>query len=669
MKNNIFDISINPETGFVTSITVLQDENKMNWCGQYGDWGRITTACDRKSSEYHKSFGRHEPFSLKEIETDDLCCKVVYENNKMRVTVTRDFAENGNFRESMTVCNISESVYCITRDNFAIQFPFNDVYTYADDCMINRCNTHIWCGINTSWINALKMGAPDINLGLVLTEGAFVSYSQQNCTDSNTRGYFELEPESKLLKIGEEYTLSWETFVHGGKKEFFSKLCKYDSYVGINAKHFTVFEGENIEFEIVHVNKEKPTVYCREEIVPVFEKDGRFSVSYSPEKTGEYRFDIKCGDVRTYAEFNVKIPFSRLVKERVYFIAEKQQCLDENSPLYGAYLIYDNKLKTQYFDFYNTDHNACRERMNMPLTLIRYLQLTGDKKIRKSIDLFIKFLFREFYEEKTGEVFNNIGKRQDALRLYNAPGVMLIFAEMYHLTKEEKYLDSIEMLADKYYSIGGEKCYSNAVAIRKVMEAFKSAGRDTEKMLSYFRMHTDNMINNGTSYPIHEVNYEQTIVTPTVTCISEMGLYTDNKEHYVKNASMHVECLDRFMGNQPSFHLNEISIRYWDDFYFGKAMKRGDTLPHHLSCLSARAFIAFARLTGNEEYISRSEECIRNCLCLIGDDAHGHAAYVYPHIVNGEDGEFYDEWANDQDLPLYDGMNCCDLIEIFDIAK
>jgi hypothetical protein len=130
---------------------------------------------------------------------------------------------------------------------------------------------------------------------------------------------------------------------------------------------------------------------------------------------------------------------------------------------------------------------------------------------------------------------------------------------------------------------------------------------------------------------------------------------------------MHLECLDRFSGDQPSYHLNEIALRFWDDYWFGKEKKFGDTLPHHLSCLSARAFIAYYRLSGDRTYLSRAEECIRNCLCLITDDGRGSAAYVYPHTVNGTSGEFFDGWANDQDLPLYDGMNVCDLIDCFNI--
>ena len=65
----------------------------------------------------------------------------------------------------------------LEQDNCGISVPFTDRYTDAEDCMINRCNIHIWCGHNTAYINALKMGLSDNNIGLVLTKGAIDSYS------------------------------------------------------------------------------------------------------------------------------------------------------------------------------------------------------------------------------------------------------------------------------------------------------------------------------------------------------------------------------------------------------------------------------------------------------------------------------------------------------------
>ena len=49
----------------------------------------------------------------------------------------------------------------LNENNFSIEVPFNDRYTYADDCMVHRCNAHIWCGGNTTYADALKMGVSE----------------------------------------------------------------------------------------------------------------------------------------------------------------------------------------------------------------------------------------------------------------------------------------------------------------------------------------------------------------------------------------------------------------------------------------------------------------------------------------------------------------------------
>jgi hypothetical protein len=75
------------------------------------------------------------------------------------------------------VKNLRECDYYSEYGNFAIEVPFNDRYTFAEECMTSRCNTHIWCGHTSTYVNALKMGDSDKNLGLVVTEGSFGSYS------------------------------------------------------------------------------------------------------------------------------------------------------------------------------------------------------------------------------------------------------------------------------------------------------------------------------------------------------------------------------------------------------------------------------------------------------------------------------------------------------------
>lgn len=73
----------------------------------------------------------------------------------------------------------------------------------------------------------------------------------------------------------------------------------------------------------------------------------------------------------------------------------------------------------------------------------------------------------------------------------------------------------------------------------------------------------------GTSYPKHEVNYEQSIVAPAVMVLSQLYLETKDMR-YLDEAKRQMKLLDSFSGLQPSFHLNDIAIRHWDGYWFGK---------------------------------------------------------------------------------------------------
>ena len=229
-----------------------------------------------------------------------------------------------------------------------------------------------------------------------------------------------------------------------------------------------------------------------------------------------------------------------------------------------------------------------------------------------------------------------------------------MFTEMYYLTEDKKYLEYTYTVLKYYYSVGGRKFYPNGLTMYKTYTAFLKAEltEKAEEVKKMFISHADNMVLNGTSYPKHEVNFEQTIVSPAATFVSEIAFITD-EEKYKASAKDHIEILERFSFNQPSFHLNEISIRFWDDFWFGKGRLYGDTFPHYWSCLTARAYAAYYRFSKDEKYKQAALMCIKNCFCLFNQTGEGSCAYVYPFKLNGERGEFYDEWANDQDFALY----------------
>lgn len=652
MENEKFSITFDEDTGGIKSIVNPNDEHSMNWCLEGCIWGLIRS----KNRYFNWDNGRRLIEDLPTLESftqTDSGATSIYSNGMLRITVERFFRTNGNFTERYTIENMRDTDVFIGQDNFGITTPFNDRYASADECMVHHCNAHVWCGYNTSYVNALRMGISDINLGLALTQGRLDSYSIEGC-DSNVRGTIVLNSGFFTLVSGGRYVIEWELFWHTGNDDFYTRLQEYPNTIYIKAANYTVYKGEPIEFVATHYNGFKnATVMCNNREIEYLCVDDKLSVRFLPENTGEYRFEIIVDDVSTYAEFIVVKPLMELIENRLNVIVNTQQYINEDSPLHGAFLIYDFKERHPVFDDSFGDHNACRERVGMALLLARYLQLKENVKFEKALDLYIEFVKREFYDEETGFVHNSINKTMEGVRLYNAPWIMMLFAEMYLLKKDTYYTDQIVKIAKWYYSNGGSKFYPNALSFEKLMVALRHSNNpEADEMFELFRGHVENIINIGTSYPPHEVTYEQTIVTPAVTLISNMGMLTGDVR-YIEEAKKHMVNLERFNGHQPSFHLYEIPIRYWDDYWFGKSEMFGDTFPHYWSCLTAHSFMSYYKISGDNNYFVAADRCMRNCMCLFTDDGLGSCAYMYPYSIDGRRGQFYDEWENDQDFALY----------------
>lgn len=652
MKNHSFEIQFDADTGAIKSIQNIHDKDMMNWVRKDARWGIIHSKNDYLTFDNGVEYHEYYPVLTYFSDTNDRAVSE-YSNEMVKITVERFFTEKDNFCERYTVKNLRNSDIFIGQDNFGIVTPFNDCYSSADECMVRRCNTHVWCGKNTSYVNALRMGESEINLGLILTRGKLSSYSIEDC-ESNTRGIFVLNSDFFTLTPGAEYIIEWELFWHTGNEDFYKKALMYPQTILIEAVNHTVYKDEIIEFTTESLMcLENAIVTCNGEKIDYILHENKMNVKYEPSEMGEHVFEIIVDDITTYAEFLVVEPLEKIVEKRIEFIIDKQQYHNEKSSLHGSYLIYDRREKHLVFNDAYVDHNACRERIGMALLVAKYLQLHSNDKFKKSLDSYIEFLKREFYDEETGEVYNSIHKPKENYRLYNAPWVMMLFAEMYFVTNDTYYTDQIVKIVRKYYDKGGAKFYPNAVSFVNIIKALtKSKNKDLDEVLNLFKHHTENIISIGTSYPPHEVKYEQTIVTPAVTLICDMGKLTGDAR-YTEEAKKHIANLERFNGHQPSFHLNEIPIRYWDDFWFGKSALLGDTFPHYWSCLTASAYMGYYKISGEERYKIAARKCIRNCLCLFMDDGFGSAAYVYPYMSNGKKGQFYDDWANDQDFALY----------------
>lgn len=653
MKNEYFDIQFNDKKGTIISVINPADGTGMNWCDPVAEreWGQVLN--ENRESERHSI-----PMEMVSFRENGNTAETIWANGKLEVMVKRFFAETGNFVEEYHVKNLRRDELFLERGELGVCVPFNDRYTQAEDCLLHRCNAHIWCGGHTSWVNALRMGKSGINLGLVLTKGELDSYSISRLGKEgygNLRGSFILNCGHTQLCAGEEFVFSWELFWHEGNEDFYRKARLSPQFMDVRAEHFTVFPNEKMRFTVlIPPGRKNVSVSLDGHRVPFAREGNLISAAVRPQGKGEHRFRIEADGIKTHADFLAVSDPMRLAEKRVAFLVEKQQYHCPRSRLDGAFLIYDNREGNPVYDAVITDHNACRERVGMALLLIKYLQKSGDESLQGALEDYIAFLYREFLDGESGEVYNGVGKDKSCIRLYNAPWITLLLTELYFLRGQKEYLVQVLRILERYYRQGGKKFYPNGLSMAKTIRAFREAGMEEEagRALELFTAHVENMISNGLAYPKHEVNFEQTIVTSPANYISEIGLLT-GEERYAAEAKKHIEVLERFNGRQPGFHQYEIPIRYWDDFWFGKGRLFGDTFPHYWSSLTARAYLNYYRLSGDAVYKRAAQECMRNCLCLFTEEGQASCAYVFPFRIDDRRGEFYDEWANDQDYALY----------------
>ena len=156
---------------------------------------------------------------------------------------------------------------------------------------------------------------------------------------------------------------------------------------------------------------------------------------------------------------------------------------------------------------------------------------------------------------------------------------------------------------------------------------------------------------NGLNYPLSEVNYEQSIVAPVVQFLAQMYLLTKNPE-YLEHIKVQMPVMEAFNGFQPSVNLNDIAIRHWDGYWFGKSEMYGDVFPHYWSTITASAFHFYSLCTGDESWQRRAENIVDNNLCLFMPDGKASCAFLYPRRVDGRPAKFHDAYANDQDWAL-----------------
>lgn len=577
----------------------------------------------------------------------------------VKYRVERNITADGNLEERFIFQNESSYPVYFKENDLGIFISLPDRYTKADECMKKNCHTHIWCGDEASWIKAVRMSGIGPHLGMALRKGGLRGYSiRRNETMlSNDRGSFLLHPNLDVLYPEEEYELCMEWFWYNKADDFREKLLEFENFPVISADQCTYFEGEDIRFRIMgkgHADTVK--IHCEGSESIEWEKQagsGRYQITVTVrgKVPKEYPVEVEIDHVRTKALFLVLPKLGRLTDARCRFIVEHQQEVKGN--LDGAFLIYDQETGKRYYSHLD-DHNGGRERLAMGALLALFLQENRNTALEESLNRYIAYVYRELFDDHTGDVFNDIERNHDWDRLYNYPWVSIFLFEVYKWKVERKYLKDAYLALRRYYEKGGTAFYAIGIPAEEICIFLVKEGMEGEAdiLKKYLLAQAEYIRETGLHFPTSEVNYEQSIVAPAVDVLLQAYEITQ-EGMYLEKAEELMEVLLLFNGQQPDYHLFENSIRHWDGYWFGKRKCLGDTFPHYWSVLSGIAYERYGNVTGEIKYHKLAKASFRGSLNLFEASGMAHCAMVYPVSVNGKAGHYYDPWANDQDWALY----------------
>ncbi|WP_190972063.1 hypothetical protein [Bifidobacterium vespertilionis] len=581
--------------------------------------------------------------------------------------------------------------------DIGITLPLEDRYwDETGDYSIERhCNAHLFCGGTCSWILALRMSGKAPHLGLVLTEGALADYSVSRDFShySNDRGCFVLHPEAMEFAPGQMRTISWTIFPCDSREDFLRQAAFRSRFIDARWNSYVTFPGEMAVLRIHPSFALQPGETVSVNGLPASpDGEGGYLFSYTPDdadafthdtyrdRVGEHRFTVRAGERTVTTRLFVSTPIDRLIAERVRFIADRQQYRGQDEHLKGAYLPYDNEDGRQYYyagddsGLVVNDYNAGRERVGMGLLLVASLRALGDgtfvdgtaqrdsdglrEKLADSLHDYRSFVERELVDTATGEVFNDSPRDNAYRRLYNAPWYAELFVELWKLDGDVEDLRIACRILAWFYAQGSFRFYPIELPILALEHALDEAGESDlhDEMRDLFVRHARELAGLGLNYPKHEVNYEQSIVAPATSVILQTAALTGDRALLAAGfEQLHV--LDQFNGCQPDAHLNEVAIRHWDGFWFGKRKQYGDTFPHYWSGLTGDLFDLAADLMDDGDqsaaYRRRADASRKALLQLFFPDGTASCAYVFPFSVNGERTHFADPMANDQDWALY----------------
>ena len=661
LSNGNIIVSIDENNGCVTSI-VNKNDSLMNWVRENANWGgidnfkleNVTKAANGCVAQYSYNPDRH------------------YFKRKDDVTFTVEKSLINNvYQERYVFTNRTNFEFFINQDTFGIHFPFQSVYTQAGQPV---CLAHVWAGDDVCWIVAKKVSDTKERLIIRLTEGGISDYSihreilgaKEDST--NFRGDIVLNPTPCSVSAGESVAY---TFVYDfTDKNEIDYLEEQDGFISVKADCITQYIHNPVTVSAKYNgNINTYTILVDGEEQPCELQNNRIVCRYVANILGEKKFDVYINGKHTHLLVNIILPLEKILEKRAYFIAEKQQFHKAGSPLDGAYLIYDNQTKTQYYSASYDDYNAGRERIAMGCVVLKQLQARYDETLMHSIKKHRAFIERELFDAQTAMVYNKEGRNNDWRRIYNDPWFALYFLEWYILTGEKEHLMYAGKIMLNYYKDDKNHQDSQLIHIPRFCKYLEKENllELKEKLVACFMEYIDGQIDNRGKIYSEEVCVLSHEPYNNKSVYFSHAYQLKREEIFASYAKMYKTYSEAYYSYQPDYHMHMISARYWDDFWFGKYRLYGDLYPHYWSSQTGIMFAEYERAFGIDcraEY----EAIFKNNLCVYAPDGSAFNNYLYPYKILIEDndqanylrpkggtyyGKKYEAFANDQDWGLY----------------
>lgn len=669
LRNQNIVVELDEASGYVTSIIDPSDPVQMNWVRRGSHWGML-----EGFEQDEISNGNHEVSVLLNKKYSDLEAVVEKKTSgKLQAVVERKIYDK-YYEETYTVKNISEFDYFMTQDTFGIHFPFQCLQ-YEDlprDYVFNNsCTAHVWCGDEVCWLYGVKLTAEQRYLLIYMVEGSSSDYSiHRDITLSRQpvmfRGDIVLNPSRCVIAPCEEKKYCFRyVFTDNHPKD----ALIAEGVAVASADVYTPSVGETVKCQVACSHPETVRIFLDNHQIKADTSENTASWTYLADTLGEKVFHIHANDKHTLLRILVTESVDTLMERRAHFIATKQQFLRSGSQLDGAYLVYDNAEHQQYCDNYFNDNGAARERIFTGILIARQLQKKHDAMLMQSLEKHRDFVLRELYDRASGTVYNAIGKNNAWHRIYNYPWFSLYFLEWYKLTGDIVYLQDAAKILLAYYQHGGELQDSQCIEAVDLIANLEKEKLFELKRSVYdsFIAHADSILERGLISNSEEINCLVNEIPNSKACYLAQAFILSGEEKYKAAIQEHIRMAEGLFSFQPDFHLNGISVRHWEGFWFGKSKHHGDTFPQYWSSLNGWMYdwCKKAGVISAAEYINS----LRNNLCLFSPDGSASCLYLYPYSINiyashpessggtrpvgKHNGKKYDDWSNDQDLALY----------------